>query len=124
MSKKNTSAKIPFEPKQIVLNKTFTVLDEHLLRFSELVSAYKGEKGYANELASQFLLRNAEALRFLEIEIGQGSELGIRLITSRYVGCIPLISPTTGLPGGFFYVNGRFGEDISELLTVIDVNRN
>lgn len=120
MSKKNTSDKIPFEPKQFVLNKTFTVLDEHLLKFSELVNAYKGDKLYANELASQFLLRNSEALRFLEIEIGQGSELGIRLITSRYVGCIPLISPTNGLPGGFFFVNGRFGEDISELLTVID----
>ena len=44
MSKKNTSDKIPFEPKQFVLNKTFTVLDEHLLKFSELVNAYNGEK--------------------------------------------------------------------------------
>ena len=69
MSKKNTSAKIPFEQKQLILNKTFTVLDEYLLKFSELVNAYKGENRYANELASQFLLRNSEALRFLEIEI-------------------------------------------------------
>ena len=57
MSKKNTSDKTSFEQKQFVLNKTLTVLDEHLLRFSELVNAYKGENRYANELASQFLLR-------------------------------------------------------------------
>lgn len=120
MSKKSTSAKLSFDPKQFVLNKTFTVLDEHMLSFKELVNAYKGEILYANELASQFLLRNAEALKFLEIEIGQSSELGVRLITSRFVGCIPLVSPKTGLPGGYINVTGRFGEDISELLTVID----
>lgn len=120
MSKKDTSAKKSFELNQFGLNKTFTVLDEHLLSFKELVNAYKGDKLYANELASHFLLRNSAALHFLEIEIGQGSEFGIRLITSRYVGCIPLVSPTTGLPGGFLYVNGRFGEDISELLSVIE----
>lgn len=120
MSKKGTLAKKLSEPKQVGLYKNYTVLGEHVLSFSEIVNAYKGQKMYANELANLFLLRNAEALQFLEIEVGSTTGIGVCLITSRYIGCVPLISPTTGLPGGFLNVNGRFGEDISELLSVID----
>lgn len=118
MSKKDF--KLPDESKQIALNKPFKVLSEHVISYKELVEKYKGDKQYANELASQFLLRNEKALRFLGIEEGTSSEYGIRLITSRYVGCVPLVSPKTGLPGGFIQVAGNFGEDISELLSVID----
>ena len=118
MSKKDF--KLPDESKQIALNKPLKVLSEHVISYKELVEKYKGDKQYANELASQFLLRNEKALRFLGIEEGTSSESGIRLITSRYVGCVPLVSPKTGLPGGFIQVTGNFGEDISELLSVID----
>ena len=117
MSKKDF--KLPDESKQIALNKPLKVLSEHVISYKELVEKYKGDKQYANELASQFLLRNEKALRFLGIEEGTSSESGIRLITSRYVGCVPLVSPKTGLPGGFIQVTGNFGEDISELLSVI-----
>ena len=108
------------ESKQFALNKPFKVLSEHVISYKELVAKYKGDKLYANELASLFLLRNRKALRFLGIVEGVSSESGIRLITSRYVGCVPLVSPKTGLPGGFIQVVGNFGEDISELLSVID----
>ena len=108
------------ESKQFALNKPFKVLSEHVISYKELVAKYKGDKLYANELASLFLLRNRKALGFLGIEEGVSSESGIRLITSRYVGCVPLVSPKTGLPGGFIQVVGNFGEDISELLSVID----
>lgn len=118
MSKKDY--KLPDESKQIALNKPLKVLSEHVISYKELVEKYKGDKQYANELASQFLLRNVKALRFLGIEEGTSSESGIHLITSRYVGCVPLVSPKTGLPGGFIQVVGNFGEDISELLSVID----
>ena len=118
MSKKDF--KLPDESKQIALNKPLKVLSEHVISYKELVEKYKGDKQYANELASQFLLRNEKALRFLGIEEGTSSESGIRLITSRYVGCVPLVSPKTGLPGGFIQLTGNFGEDISELLSVID----
>ena len=118
MSKKDF--KLPDVSKQIALNKPLKVLSEHVITYKELVEKYKGDKQYANELASQFLLRNEKALRFLGIEEGTSSEYGIRLITSRYVGCVPLVSPKTGLPGGFIQVTGNFGEDISELLSVID----
>ena len=91
MSKKDF--KLPDESKQIALNKPLKVLSEHVISYKELVEKYKGDKQYANELASQFLLRNEKALRFLGIEEGTSSESGIRLITSRYVGCVPLVSP-------------------------------
>ena len=103
--------------------KEIKVLDDSYLTFDELLSAYKGDKRYPNELANRFIIRNAMALRFLGIEgviTNPGSNGKIKFTSSRYAGCIPLINPNTGLHGGSITVLGRYGEDISELYSLIE----
>ena len=104
--------------------KVLNTEDPEFLSYDELLSAYSpGEKLYPNELANRFIARNAAALRFLEIESevqNPGSNGKIMLTSSRYVGCIPLINPNTGLNGGSITVLGSYGEDISELYSVIE----
>lgn len=100
------------------------VLNEVAISFVELAKAWNlKEKRYGETTIQQFISRNKEALDFLEIEAGCSLDSNrtprLRLKTSKYVGCIPIVSPETGLPIGNIYVGGRFNEDISELLSVI-----
>ena len=100
------------------------VLNEVAISFIELAKAWNlKEKRYGETTIQQFISRNKEALDFLEIDASclLDSNRTPRLIlsTSKYVGCIPIVSPETGLPIGNIHVGGRFNEDISELLSVI-----
>ena len=94
MSKKNTSAKIPFEQRQLFLNKTYTVLNEHLLKFSELVNAYKGDKSHANELARIREIMDAE----YKTEGRLRSEIGLNLKRLMDIGCYRGLRHKHGLP--------------------------
>ena len=107
--------------KQAGIAREIKGLDDIYISFDELIYAYNGR--YPNELANRFLARNAMALRFLGIKgnvANPGSNGKIKLTSSHYAGCIPLINPNTGLHGGFITVIGRYGEDISELYSVIE----
>lgn len=107
--------------KQAGIVREIKVLDDIHISFDELISSYNGR--YPNELANRFLSRNAMALRFLGIEgvvVNTSKKGKIKLTSSRYAGCIPLINPNTGLHGGSITVLGRYGEDISELYSVIE----
>lgn len=95
----------------------FHVLSEEKLSY-KLADKYKQ---YPEEGHRQLLARNKKALDFLEItrserEVSAG-ELYVR--TSRYAGCVPIVEPEKGLHLGNISVGGRFGEDISELLSII-----
>ena len=107
--------------KQAGIAREIKVLDDISISFDELISVYDGR--YPNELANRFLAINAMALRFLGIEgvvSNPGSNGKIKLTSSRYAGCIPLINPNTGLHGGSITILGRYGEDISELYSVVE----
>ena len=134
MSKSKKSVILSSAPGSTVLKETYKnkvkqagivreikVLDDIYISFDELISSYNGR--YPNELANHFLSRNAMALRFLGIEgvvVNTSKKGKIKLTSSRYAGCIPLINPNTGLHGGSITVLGRYGEDISELYSVIE----
>lgn len=102
---------------------TFPVLQTNTVSFSSLNEAWDEDKRYPETAVQKFLLRNAETLKFLEINaVGEYADSGkyvLELTTSKYIGCVPLLSPSTGLPSGNLIVTGRFGEDVSELLSVI-----
>ena len=102
---------------------TFPVLQTNVVSFSSLNEAWDEDKRYPETAVQKFLLRNAEALKFLEINaVGKYADSGkyvLELTTSKYIGCVPLLSPSTGLPSGNLIITGRFGEDVSELLSVI-----
>ena len=98
------------------------VLDKAKIPFTTLNNSLGADKRYPESAVQTFLLRNADVLRFLDIQAnGEYQENGqycLSLSTSKYVGCVPLLSPK-GLPTGNLIVTGRFGEDVSELLSVI-----
>ena len=102
---------------------TFPILQTNTVSFSSLNEAWDEDKRYPETAVQKFLLRNAETFKFLEINaVGQYADSGkyvLGLTTSKYIGCVPLLSPSTGLPSGNLIVTGRFGEDVSELLSVI-----
>lgn len=102
---------------------TFPVLQANAISFSSLNEIWDEDKRYPETAVQKFLLRNAEIFKFLEINaIGEYADSGkyvLELTTSKYIGCVPLLSPSTGLPSGNLIVTGRFGEDVSELLSVI-----
>ena len=102
---------------------TIPVLQTHILAFSDLNDVWNEDKRYPETAVQKFLLRNAETLRFLEVDAsGEYADSGryvLKMTTSKYIGCVPLLSPSTGLPSGNLIITGRFGEDISELLSVI-----
>lgn len=102
---------------------TFPVLHNNTLSFSDLNEVWSEDKRFPETAVQKFLLRNAETFKFLEVEAhGEYDEVGkyvLKLTTSKYIGCVPLLSPSTGLPSGNMIITGRFGEDVSELLSVI-----
>lgn len=102
------------------LIKKYKILENVILSYSDLCLKFKyNDRNFPDSLARRFLDRNKRAFKFLEITAEQLSEGNISLFTSRYAGCIPLISPTTGLYSGYITIEGSYGEDISELLSII-----
>ena len=101
----------------------FPVLQTNTVAFSELNEVWDEDKRYPETAVQKFILRNAETFKFMEVDaVGEYVDSGkyvLKLTTSKYIGCVPLLSPKTGLPSGNMIITGRFGEDVSELLSVI-----
>jgi len=74
-----------------------------------------------HEIINRFKRDNSKAFAFLEIEASMPDfDLPkMQLTTSRYVGCVPILSPNEGKLVWSLSVVGRYGEDISEILSVI-----
>ncbi len=102
---------------------TFPVLQTNIITFTELNDVWDEDKRNPETAVQKFLLRNIESFNFLEVgAVGEYVDSGkyvLKLTTSKYIGCIPIFSPKTGLSSGNLIVTGRFGEDVSELLSVI-----
>jgi len=109
--------------KKQFLTFTLPVLQTKAVPFSSLNEAWDEDKRYPETAVQKFLLRNAYIFKFLGINaVGKYADSGkyiLELTTSKYIGCVPLLSPSTGLPSINLIVTGRFGEDVSELLSVI-----
>ena len=102
---------------------TFPVLQNQTLSFSDLNEVWGEDKRFPETAVQKFLLRNFEVFKFMEVnafgEYADNGKYELKLATSKYIGCVPLLSPSTGLPSGNMIITGRFGEDVSELLSVI-----
>ena len=71
----------------------------------------------------RFVDLNQKNLSYLDISACVESDNGkpvIKLTTSRFVGTIPIISPMNGKAVGDLTVTGRFGEDVGELISLLD----
>ena len=97
-------------------------LDHFTFSFIDLNKTWGCDKRYGIDALQRFLLLNHHALDFLnvhaEIEV-IGNIPYLSFTTSQYAGSIPILSPKDGKPCGDLCVGGRFGEDVSELLSVV-----
>lgn len=101
----------------------FPVLKTKNISFEELNKTWGEDKRYPETAVQKFISRNAEIFDFMDFnavgEYDENDKYVLKITTSKYVGCVPMLSPKTGKTCGNIIVTGRFGEDISELLSVI-----
>lgn len=102
--------------------KQLHTLDTFSFPFTELNKEWKCQKRDAMDRLQRFLYINQQAFKYLdvkaEIEV-VGNAPYLKLTTSNYAGCVPIMSPKDGKPCGDLCIGGRFGEDISELLSIV-----
>ena len=102
--------------------KQLYTLDTFSFAFNELNKEWGCDKRYGVDALQRFLFINQRAMDYLdvkaEIEV-RGNDPYLKLRTSQYAGSVPMMSPKDGKPCGDLCIGGRFGEDISELLSVV-----
>jgi len=115
MAKKTSRSICPLE---------LPVLDTKSFEYAgQLAIDWATDKRYAESEIASFIARNRRQLSFLGVEatgtFNSAGKYVLSLTSSKYVGCVPYNSPRTGLPLGVISIVGRFGEDISELFSII-----
>lgn len=99
------------------------VLSTKSVSFGELNPFWASDRRYGEQAIQNFINRNEKIFEYLDVHAdGFYDDYGkyeLRLTTHKYVGCAPLFSPSSGKPFGNLIIEGRFGEDISELLSLL-----
>lgn len=98
-------------------NLLIEVLCDNRISKADLQNAWNS-KNFSAEDMLYFTSTNKKYLDFLNISYRQEG-MSLFLYPDKYVGCVPFVSPITGIKTGNLLVKGRFGEDISELLSVV-----
>ena len=102
-----------------------TVLSEKTISFNELKKDWKGidTRKDAERHIIEFININSPVFEFLGItpQLARDSNgaSAIQFTTSKYAGCVPLLSPGTGMSYGELVIDGLYGENLSELISVI-----
>ena len=98
-------------------NLLIEALCDNKISKADLQNAWNS-KSFSAEDMLYFTSTNKKYLDFLDISYRQEG-LNLYLRPDKYVGCVPFVSPITGIKTGNLLVRGRFGEDISELLSIV-----
>lgn len=87
----------------------------------DLQACWHADKSSSSDtVVTRFLKYNSKAFEFLGITpLNTGNSTVLLFKTSNYVGCVPLISPVTGKPYANLIVNGRFDEEVGEILPLL-----
>lgn len=102
--------------------KTLHTLDTFSIPYNDLYKEWGCAKRDGVITLQRFLIVNKRAFDFLSIKADIaiiGNDPYLTLQTSKYAGSVPVMSPLDGKPFGDLCVGGRFGEDVSELLSMI-----
>ena len=89
----------------------------------KLKQSWKWSDRSMESVMQRFIDLNQKNLSYLGIVANIESVNGrssIKLTTSKYIGSIPLYSPMNGKATGDLIVTGRFGEEVGELITLLD----
>lgn len=101
------------------------VLSEKTISFNELKKDWKGidTRKDAERHIIEFININSPVFDFLgitpKLACDSNGASAIQFTTSKYAGCVPLLSPGTGMPYGELVIEGSYGENLSELISVI-----
>ncbi|MBQ6167605.1 MAG: hypothetical protein IJK41_09310 [Muribaculaceae bacterium] len=98
-----------------------SVLTSKSFSYDLLAKAWGTQKRDLDKALYRFQIYNTKYLKFLDITSRVVDVNGIpklELTSSKYVGCVPTVSPKGQLAGNI-EVKGRFNEDIAELLSMI-----
>lgn len=101
------------------------VLSDEIISFEELKRDWKGidTRKDAERHVIDFVKINQSALDFLGItvELSRDSKgyCAALFKTTKYAGCIPLLSPGTGMSYGELVIEGLYSENLSELISLI-----
>jgi hypothetical protein len=95
--------------------------EKNSCRVRDLLTCWHVSKSVSNDVViSRFIKLNNKAFDFLGITpIKNENNISLYFKTSNYVGCVPLISPVTGKPYANLIVNGRFDEEVGEILPLL-----
>lgn len=89
----------------------------------KLKHSWKWSDRSMESVMQRFIDLNQKNLSYLgivsSIETINGKP-SIKLTSSKYIGAIPIISPMNGKAVGDLVVTGRFGENVGELITMLD----
>lgn len=97
-------------------------LEESSIPYEELNSIWKCDKRHAANVLRHFIALNKEAFDFIGVRADIDASFNatrLLITTSHYAGTVPLLSPRNGKPYADLTIRGRFGEDISGLLTTV-----
>lgn len=90
---------------------------------NKMKQSWKWNDRSMESVMQRFIDLNQKNLSYLgicaNIETVDGKP-SIKLSTSNYIGAIPILSPMNGKAVGDLVVSGRFGENASELITMLD----
>lgn len=114
--------KIHFRDEHDSYDINLPALANNYVSIDKLIRTWKNpDRKSRDKDIKNFLAYNKVGFNFLHIDQIQYSENFNHLIikTGNTVGCIPLYSPVSGKPYGNLFINGRFSEDISELLPLL-----
>lgn len=101
------------------------VLSDKTISYNDLKKDWKGidTRKDPERHIIEFININADAFEFLGITAQLSRDINgasaVLFKTTKYAGCIPLSSPGTGMPYGELIVEGLYGENLSELISVI-----
>lgn len=97
-------------------------LQERFIPFRELNISWKGDKRYPEQAIQRFIAFNREVFSFLGVTATlneENYEKGLHLTASNFVGAAPLRLPATGKYYTDLQITSRFGENIPELVYLI-----
>lgn len=89
----------------------------------KLRESWKWRERSMETVMQKFIDLNKRNLDYLGITVSietMGGKLALKIVTSKYIGTIPIKSPMNGKEVGDLVVVGRFGEDASELINLLD----
>lgn len=94
--------------------------DENNRKISDLQSDWHANMSLPSDtVVARFLKLNKKAFDFLGITPLEPGNNILQFRTSNYSGCIPLFSPVTGKVYANLIVNGRFDEEVGEILPIL-----